>query len=84
MRAVISEVVGGGEEAVVVGLEADAVEIRFSPDVGERVRSTSFHQSISTTFLMPHSLNHFFRPKPTTNCALGWFLWSSRTVGWER
>ena len=82
----ISEDVGrGGEVAVVlVGLEVDAVEMRFSPDAGERVRSTSFHQSISTTFLMPHSLNHFFRPKPTTNWALGWFLWSSRTVGWER
>lgn len=64
MRAVMSEDVGGE-------LEADAFEMRFSPDVGDRVRSTSFHQSSSTTFWMPHSLNHFFRPKPTTNCAFG-------------
>ena len=76
MRAVMSEDAGEGVEEV--------EEMRFSPEVGERVRSTSFHQSISTTFFMPHSWNHFARPRPTTNWALGWCFWSSRTVGWER
>lgn len=65
-------------------LAADAFEIRFSPLFWENVRSTSFHQSSSTTFLMPLSWNHFFRPNPTKNCAFGWFLCNSRTVGCDR
>lgn len=78
MRAVMSveEVAGGSWE--------EAVDIRFSPDEGERVISASCHQSISCTFLTPLSMNHFLRPRPTTNWALGWCLCNSRMVGWER
>jgi hypothetical protein len=75
MRAAMFEDVGGGDEAVgVVGLEAEALEMRFSADFGERVRSMSFHQSISTTLSIPQSLNHFFKPRPTTYWAFGCLL----------
>lgn len=66
--ALISEPVVGGWEGDVV---ADASEIRFSPVEGDKVISTSFHQSNSSTFLIPVSKNHFFKPKPTKNWAFG-------------
>ena len=77
IRAMISE---PGVEGVGFDV-AEALEILFSPVLGERVISISCHQSISSTFLIPQSWNHFLRPMPTRKWASGCFLWISRTVG---
>jgi hypothetical protein len=57
MRAVISVVDGGLAGAEEAGGE-ETVEMCFSPVLGVRVRSMSCHQSSSTAFWMPLSLNH--------------------------
>ena len=70
MRALMFEAIGetalGGNE-----VDLEAFDTSFSPVVGEKSRSTSFHQSISVAFSIPHSLNHFFKPNPTKNWAFG-------------
>lgn len=59
IRAVIEEegVVCEGGEACDgdEGGEDVELETRFSPVTGEKITSTSSHQSISTTFSIPHS-----------------------------
>lgn len=63
MRAVIVSSgadarVGEGDE---LGLVEEETEMRFSPVVveGVRVMSMSCHQSSSTVFLTPLSINHY-------------------------
>ncbi len=62
---------------VMLGL-GDALEVDGE---GVRVKSTSSHQSISVTFLMPESKNHFLLPRGAKKWQLGCWRAISVTVG---